>query len=74
MIDFARGMDGQILILKNTTTNNLYIRPLSCRIILPDSRNSYLTSGNMDTIVGQNSSHFFVYSEAANAWMWFRCN
>ena len=74
LIDFARGMDGQILILKNTTTNNLYIRPLSCSIILPDSRNSYLTSGKMDTIVGQNSSHFFVYSEAANAWMWFRCN
>lgn len=74
LIDFARGMDGQILILKNTTTNNLYIRPLSCKIIVPDSANAYLTSGNMDTIVGQQSSHFFVYSEAANAWMWFRCN
>lgn len=74
LVDFARGMDGQILILKNTTTNNLYIRPLSCSIILPNSSDAYLTSGNMDTIVGQNSSHFFVYSEAANAWMWFRCN
>lgn len=74
LIDFARGMDGQILILKNITNNNLYIRPLSCKIILPDSSGSYLTSGNMDTIVGKNSSHFFVYSEAAMAWMWFRCN
>lgn len=74
LIDFCRGVDGQILILKNITTNNIYIRPLSCRIILPDSRNSYLTSGNMDTIVGQNSSHFFVYSDVVSAWMWFRCN
>ena len=74
LIDFARGMDGQILILKNITNNNLYIRPLSCKIILPDSSGSYLTSGIMDTIIGKNSSHFFVYSEAARAWMWFRCN
>lgn len=74
LIDFAKGIDGQILILKNLTRNDIYIRPLFCRIILPDSSDTYLTSGNMDTIVGWQSSHFFIYSEAANAWIWFRCN
>lgn len=74
LVDFAKGIDGQILILKNITTNNLYIRPLFCKIIKPDSRDSYLTSGNIDTIVGQNSSHFFIYSENAVAWIWFRCD
>ena len=74
LIDFARGMDGQILILKNLSRNDIYIRPLSCRIILPDSSDAYLTSGNMDTIVGWQSSHFFIYSENAMAWIWFRCN
>lgn len=74
LVDFAKGIDGQILILKNLTRNDIYIRPLFCKIILPDSRNSYLTSGNINTIVGQNSSHFFIYSENAVAWIWFRCD
>ena len=74
LVDFAKGIDGQILILKNLTRNDIYIRPLFCRIILPDSSDTYLTSGKMDTIVGWQSSHFFIYSEAANAWIWFRCN
>ena len=74
LIDFAQGMDGQILILKNITTNNLYIRPLSCSIIKSDASDPYLTSGIMNAIEGQHSSHFFVYSEEAHAWMWFRCN
>lgn len=74
LIDFFPGEDGQILMLKNLTRNNLYMRPKSCRIIVPDSTDAYLTSGNINTIVGQQSSHFFIYSKTANAWIWFRCN
>ena len=74
LVDFAKGINGQILILKNLTRNDIYIRPLFCRIILPDSADAYLTSGKMDTIVGQQASHFFIYSENAMAWIWFKCN
>ena len=74
LVDFAKGINGQILILKNLTRNDIYIRPLFCRIILPDSANAYLTPGKMDTIVGWQASHFFIYSENANAWIWFRCD